>query len=256
MATYAEIEKERLTKKKYVIYDFFDPRDPEIPDEFNIKGLWCKYLVDSPIKGGLDRYETIKKRMQEYDLYSGNGNPQFKNIESQLKRLNYQATDYFKRLCTLNIRNDESCRLMLIAGARIDYDTLSKDIEQTKGNPIEISKILHTLTGQVHAAALNGSFTKFFSTIYAAQQNKLNSKEYMEIDGVIMDFYLKTINGGSNIKKPIEIPTEPNIIFATPNLLYENMKEAPKNGPIDITQVIKNQIKDITTKRLNIEKRV
>lgn len=254
MATYAEIERERQAHK-YVIYDFFENPDPEIPDAYNVDGVWCKYFVNSP-KGGPGRVDTIKNRLSKYDYHNYyDGNEEFREIEKLLKDNGYTSTDYFKRFCTVNIKGDETCRLMLMAGARIDFKTLKQDLNNAlhgKGN-YSVSDILHMLGGQVNAAALNGAFTKFFSTIYSFEDSDAPLKKY---DDAITDFYKKTINGGSNIKNPIEIPTEPNIRFDTPHYLYQSMKELEKNNKLDdITKVVVDEFKKITTVRLNAEKR-
>ena len=256
MATYAEIERDRQAHK-YVIYDFFDTPDPDIPDEYNVNNLWCKYYVGSP-NGGLNRIETLQKRLKQYNYYSDDAYNQkmlsFKDIEKSLVKKGYRSIDYFKRLCTINIRGDETCELMLTAGARINFDQLKNDIDNAK-NDAEISNILHRLTGQVNAAALNGSFTKFFSAIFHIEDSNAPIKKY---DDVISDFYDKTIKGGTNIKAPIEIPTDPQVHFFVPHQMVKDLNEIEKSEikpDSEITKTVISEIKSITTARLNNEKK-
>ena len=253
--TYEEIERERLKLKKYVIYDFFEKPDPDLPDEYNVDGVWCKYFVNAP-KGGAGRVDTIIMRLTQYDYHNnGNGNKEFREIEKLLKDNGYAATDYFKRFCTVNIKGDETCRLMLIAGARIDFKALKKDLAEAlrgKGK-YSVSDILHILAGQANAAALGGAFTKFFSTIYSFENADAPLKKY---DDMITDFYKKTVKGGGKIKNPIEIPTAPNIRFDAPHYLYNSMKELEKADKVDdLDNTVAEELQKIIVVRLNAEKK-
>ncbi|MBR2468075.1 MAG: hypothetical protein IKB42_03450 [Clostridia bacterium] len=58
MATYNNIEKERVSNKKYVIYTYNKIHE-KMPDGFSPKYNWCKYWVDG-INGGPSRINVFK----------------------------------------------------------------------------------------------------------------------------------------------------------------------------------------------------
>lgn len=256
--TYAEIEQNRK-QNGYVIYDFFENPDPGIPDAYDIDGVWCKYFVNAP-QGGADRFNTIKNRLYEYNFF--NGVSRFKEIEELLK--DYPSKlNHFRRLCTINIKGDETCRLMLFAGARINYDKLIPDViegirQMKMGKDQKLSEVLHDLNGQVNAAALNGAFTKFCVSTFELEKQQNPLKEF---DDQISDFYKGLINGSVTLSPPtpILIPTNPDIPFNLPQKLYENMKklleQGQNKGPLsrsDFVKILDSQKKMFTTERNNI----
>lgn len=247
MATYDIIENDRK-QHEYVTYDF-NLIDPRLPNEYNPDQVWCRYMVDSPSGDpNKSRKAIIQKKYREYDLYSDEQNQQFRRLQAVLEsRGCSNMIPYFNKFCSLNVRDDDTCQLMIMAGAKINYDAIIRDINSIpKGSEKkEISKILHRLTGQANCAALNGAFTKVFcATLNHAGNNYENE---------IAQFYKKLIKGNPHSKQPadapIDIPTDPSIPFITALKMAKSASSADSDPNFNARYFLREIMKDSTQNR-------
>lgn len=249
MATYAEIERERVNNKKYVTYTY-NKMHPQITDDFFIDANWCKYWIGALAPNCKSRLEIYNENIVKHDYYAEKNDVSFLEIERILKQngMSPEIIEYFKRLTTINVKGDKTCQLMVFAGATIDFDLLIEDVNKAGGNYNEISKILHTLTKQVNIAALNGAISKLYDVTNTVGKNA-NTPDQADayIEAQIAKLY-KRITIGDKNNKPYNIPENPNEIFNLPLQLNELILEYSKKfSGLSQSGVINNVLKPIET---------
>lgn len=258
MATYAEIERERVTTGKYVKYNY-NKMHPDIPDEFNPEYNWCKYWVAGLGNGAPSRLDVYNENIQNHNQYTPNGNDNFSKIVDAIGDSHPETLEYFRRITTINFRGDQTCQLMIYGGATIDFDALINDLNDAKNNDGRISEILHKLTKQVNAAALNGVISKLYNTANAIAQNHANIPNNADkiVENDVTRLYYSIING-SKRNYPVDIPEDP-IKFKLVEELNNRVEEAAKlkNLPQNkVRSVLNNMFEELRTtinKRINTQ---
>lgn len=268
MATYADIERLRTTKRHYVKYDY-DKIDPIFGDKYDPTSKACRYAVTNP-KNGASKLDIIKSNIPQHDLHNADkSKPSFYQIEDAIleaivdKKLSdaeYKQienfTAYIKSLTTINNPNDPSCRAVLLACASIDFNTLTKDVKAAVGNPQEMSRVLQSLTAEVNAVAINGIFSSLFTLVSSVGEK---SAEYTYVDPLIekqiTNIYERTMFGDKK-NAPIQIPTDPAKAFNLLNSLDNKMKQLKKeygnsNIKMSDNEIVKNIIDPF---RITLEK--
>lgn len=252
MPNYAEIERERVNGNKYVSYNF-DKMHPKMPDGFSPEYNWCKYWIDG-INGGPSRYDIYSENLNNHDYYNCDpGKLNFRVAENVLRQKLIKPgmspkdvknaetiIGYFKSLTTINDKSNQNCKLMIYAGASINWSSLLNDIGAAK-TPTDISRVLQSLTAEVNAAALNGAFSKIF---HAANKHGKNSSTPdgadKSIEDKIIKLYNKTMNGDKG-SPAIEIPKDPSAPFKTPETILkvlEGVKDKTNLSPNEVYKQI------------------
>lgn len=251
MATYAQIEAGRTGANKFVEFDYNQILDG-IPDEYNPNEVWCRYMVDSPT-GDPNRSsrEIIRRKLKEYDLYGETQHQQYRVLQQVLVEKGCgHMIQYFNKFCSINVRGDETCRLMILAGGKINFDKLIDAVRRIPKNAkttAEVTNILHTLTGQVNAAALNGVFTKWFCVSLNHGGNTVENE--------ITQFYNQTIRGGANPPTPINIPTDPTVPFLAIHRMLPALNEADDDKRTDVKGLLLTQKKLMSNCRIQQEQK-
>ncbi len=214
MATITDIERERVNGRKYVTYNL-KALHPDIPDNIDPNYEWFKYWTNS-INGGASRKDIFDQNMINHDINKCDPDKiSFITIEKILREkslANEESINYFKRLTTINDKDDRTCRLMIYAGGRINWEPLLNDIKSTR-TKLGVSKILHTLTSQVRAAAIQGIISMIFNTAHSIGKDPENiTNNDRQNEQLILNIYNKYLKGGQN-NKPLNIPTDPSINF-------------------------------------------
>lgn len=202
MATYMEIEASRISGDPRYVYYEYDKLDPRCEDEYSTDAVWSKYFVTTP---NSSREQIYQDALVRHDQHTDPAQS-FRRVEQLLrsKGCNDATINEFRRLLTINARGDQTCELMLIAGATVDFNAVATDIANCKtGDTKAISTILHNLAGQVHCAAFNGAFTKIFKNAYRLSGAK---QPVPQFESRIENLY-NALLFGSNKTKPIDIPS-------------------------------------------------
>lgn len=247
MPKYAVIENERKNGNKYVSYDY-NKIHPDMPDEFNPEYNWCKYWIVG-INGGPSRFDVYSKNLASHDYYKcEKGKLNFKAAEDiirqktrQLKLNTETIVGYFKSLTTINDKSNPNCKLMLYAGAKINWESVINDISSAH-TANDMSRVLQSLTAEVNAAALNGAFSKLFDVANERGKNaKTPNSADKNIEDKITRLYNKTMHGDYN-SPAIEIPTDPSTIFATPGKISEELDKLKNKSNLSPNEVVKEII--------------
>lgn len=238
MATYKQIESAR----RYVKYKFNEIH-PGLPDAYNPSENYCRYMVNSPSGDpSKSRKAIMKRRFQEYDLFGGTQNPEYRQLQALLEQKGCSnMIPYFSRFCCLNVRDDETCKLMIMGGGSVDFQALMEDIRRIPNQkaPAEVTKILHQLTRESNAAALNGAFTKWFCVSLSHGGTAAEAE--------ITQFYQQLVYGTSRNMPAIDIPDDPSIPFIVPQRLFERLSAHDKDPNLKVEQLATSQKKNITT---------
>lgn len=253
MSKYTEIEQERVSNKKYIIYTYNRIHE-KMPDGFNPTYNWCKYWVDG-INGGPSRINIFDENMKNHNYEDcDNTKPNFKTViepalKKQLINPKMKSKDieqaeaiinYFKTLTTTD-KNNPTCYLMVYAGATINWETLLIDIEKTK-NPKDYTKILQTLTSQVNAAALNGAFSRMYHNANKIGVNSPTPNNADKtVENIITNLYTKTMFGENRIQ-PVDIPSNPAQPFKLLIDISSTINNVQEKSNLTQEQVIKELI--------------
>ncbi len=219
LLTYNEIEEDRITNKRYVVYDF-NKIDDRLPDKYDPSDVWCRCMVDSPTGDkSRSRKAIIFDKYKAADIHSENMDPKYEVLTSLLKDFGWEhMIPHICSCCTLNVINSDICQLMLVGGGSINYDLLISDIKAAKSSPLGITLlycIIRRLYAQVYAAALNGIYTYWFCA--TLNHDPLSPKENSvssDIDSLpsqknILEHYQKNVLCDRANPKAILIPNEP-----------------------------------------------
>ena len=254
MATYADIEKLRTTKRHYVKYDY-NKLDPIFDDEYDPTLKICRYPVTNP-DNGASKMTIIKSNIAQHDLYNANkSKPSFYQIEDAIleavvdKKLSddeYKQienfTSYIKSLTTINNPNDPTCRSALLACASIDFNALTKDVKAAIGNPQEMARVLQSLTAEVNAVAINGMFSTLFTLV---SKVGARSADYTDVDPLLEKQIINIYNRsmfGDNKYDPIQIPTDPTKVFNLLNSLDTTLQQLKKEYAHPSKKMSNNEI--------------
>ncbi len=252
MATYADIERLRTTKRHYVKYDY-DKIDPAFTDMYDHTSNRCRYCVKSPTTG-VTKNDVIRANMKQHDLYNADSKKlSFKDVEDALLNTMLDKVDdeylnsvlsYFKNLTTYNDNKDVTCRCMLMACASIDFEALIADINNANGNKTEISRILQSLTLEANTVAVNGLFSKLFSVVCSSSKANGNFKDVdPELEKLINKMYEKTMFKGKDNNHPLSIPQDPSKVFNVLTSLYTQVKSVENMKGLSSEDVKKQIIK-------------
>ena len=232
LLTYNEIEEDRITNKKYVIYDF-NKTDDRLPDKYDPSMRWCSYMIESPTgEETRSRKSVILEKYKAADLYSENMDTKYAELTSLLTDCGLEhAIPYFCMCCTLNVKECDLCQLMIIAGGSINYDLLISDIQAAINSKSPLSRIFRRLYAQVCAAALNGIYTNWFCATLNRTINDGTTLD--EIDKLpshkrILEHYQKNVLCDRSNPKAILIPNDhiaANPFTKTRKLIFESDKK-------------------------------
>ncbi len=157
-ATYDEIQKKRVTEKKYIeyLYDKLPKTVGNFKNVFDMRRPELTMLYP-------ERYDLLVKSRFYHDLsFCSSDEPNFRDVERALIAKGLDGyVPHFKRLITLykdDFKADNAiCRAATTPPAYILYKEIASDISNTK-NKEEVDDILKTLSQQVTAFAIDGSF--------------------------------------------------------------------------------------------------
>lgn len=218
LLTYNEIEEDRITNKRYVMYDF-NKIDDRLPDKYDPSNVWCRCMISPTGDESRSRKAILFDKYKSADIYSENMDPKYEVLTSLLKDYGWEhMIPHINMCCTLNVTNSDICQQMLVGGGSINYDLLISDIKAAKSSPHGIALlycIFRRLYAQVYAAALNGIYTYWFCT--ALNHDPLAHKEDFvsrDIDSLpshknILEHYQKNVLCDRTNPKAILIPNEP-----------------------------------------------
>lgn len=256
MATIAEIERERVNGRKYVTYDL-KALHPDIPDSIDPNNEWFKYWTNS-INGGASRKNIFDQNMVNHDLYRCDpGKISFKTIEKVLRDKNLadeKTISYFRKLTTINDKSDKTCKLMIYAGGRINWEPLLNDIGSARSKS-DVSKILQTLTAQVRSAAIQGTFSMVYQTAHTMGKNPaIMTGDDKVNEANILKAFNKTMHGDkkqdkrSPLSQPLDIPVDPSVEYSDLNAVLNVIAAVKDKKGLDPKQVYKELIDPIETK--------
>lgn len=259
MPKYTDIEKERVYGRKYVTYDL-KVMHPDIPDEMEPEYAWFKYWVNG-LDGGASRRELYEKNLADHNY--NNTNPAQLNFRTaerilQNKLIPAKASakhiknaeiiiDYFRKLTTVNDENDKTCKLMIYANGKINWEPLLTDINNAKTEK-DITQILYTLTAEVRASALKGAFSFVYN---AAKHMGKDPSKVIEEDKTHEAYILKVYNKvfyGDKDKTPIDISADPSKPFETINTIINTTNMVKDRTNLTPTQIYNELIAPIEVK--------
>ena len=246
MKTYLEVEQGRKAKG-YVYYDF-KALDSSAGDTWSTDKNYCKYFFSfrvldekhKVISAGFDIYnETIKF----YKPKEGKGNTAWGKINEVLEEFpdaTYRDLQQFEPLLTRHIVMCDRFDVLgyaLYSGAKINADLIASDIRACQ-NLSQLPAICKRLTEQVHAAAINGMFSRIYQ--YGNWLGK-DAAKYEDIDKKveeeITDMYNKYVLG-IKYKKPILIPDFAHA-FSLPQEVFLYLEKYENEKKLSQGQVLK-----------------
>ena len=234
MSTYARIEQRRA-ERQYVYYEFFR-MSPEFDNAWRPTAAWCKYWITA--NNGVSRRQIFDEALIARDQYRSNN---WQNIEMALNRIpgiSKTTINHFKKLVSVNVRDDINCKLALYAGANIYDAALLEDISKCRSEA-DLSPILQRLSGQVYSAALNGAFAKLYTVVNLAIVNPPVDYTCVnkDIEDRITSYYNALMFGGKN-SGCVDIPENPNG-FTLPSEIYKVALEIEKQRDLPPHEIIK-----------------
>lgn len=258
MASVDAIEKERVNGRKYVTYDL-KAMHPDIPDDMEPEYAWFKYWVNG-IEGGASRREVYEKNLLDHDYFRCDpGKLNFRVAEKILRdKLIPPGTSakdaknaetiigYFKKLTTINAKDDKTCKLMIYAGARINWEPLLNDIGSAR-TPTEVSKVLQTLTAEVRASAMKGAFSYMYNAAnHMGKDPSKVTKEDEINEANLLKVYNKVIHGDKN-SKPIDISADPSAPFNDVDAILKVVESVKEKKGLTPQQIYKELILPVET---------